>query len=109
TFSEDEIVVFVGPNNAGKSATLKEMEALVSRNGTHTVVKGASFKRTGKKEEFESYLEQNSQKIKQNNGFQYAGLGFSIHHTHLQYFDNPNDRHPVASFFCTRLATENRI
>lgn len=64
TFSEDEIVVFVGPNSAGKSATLREMKALVSRNGAHTVVKNASFQQTGKKGDLESYLERFAQKSK---------------------------------------------
>lgn len=108
-FAEDEIVVFVGPNNAGKSATLREMEALVSRSGSHTVVKSASFHRTGTQTDFESYLEKNAQKVKESHNLHYAGLGFNIHQSHLQYFDNDQDRHPVAPFFCTRLATENRI
>lgn len=56
SFAEDEIVVFVGPNNAGKSATLKEMEALVSRNGGHTVVKSAKLHKTGNRDDLESYL-----------------------------------------------------
>ena len=29
---EDDVVVFVGPNNAGKSATLRELEAWVARS-----------------------------------------------------------------------------
>lgn len=109
TFAEDEIVVFVGPNNAGKSATLKEMEALVARKGAHTVIKSASFHQTGTKDDLKSYLEKNAQKIKEQNEFRYAGLGFDIRNKHLSFFDNPDDRHPIASFFCTRLATENRI
>lgn len=110
SFSEDEIVVFVGPNNAGKSATLREMEALISKSSAPTViVKSASFNKTGQRADFAAYLEKNAQKIKQQHDFHYAGLGFSIHQSHLQYFDNPSDRHPIASFFCTRLATENRI
>jgi energy-coupling factor transporter ATP-binding protein EcfA2 len=108
-FAEDEIVVFVGPNNAGKSATLKEMEALVSRNGSHTVIKGATLHKTGNRDDLEAYLERNSQKMKEPHDLRYTGFGFNIHKTHLQYFDNSHDRHPVAPFFCTRLATENRI
>jgi predicted ATPase len=109
SFAEDEIVVFVGPNNAGKSATLKEMEALVSRSGAHTVVKSATLHKTGNRGDLESYLEKNSQKVKADSDLRYTGLGFSIHKNHLHYFDNSIDRHPVAPFFCARLATENRI
>jgi ABC-type transporter Mla maintaining outer membrane lipid asymmetry ATPase subunit MlaF len=107
--AEDEIVVFVGPNNAGKSAALREMETLVARNGVQTVIKGALFRKTGEKADLESYLEKNAQRVNQGHNLQYSGLGFTIHHSHLGYFDNDDDRHPLASFFCTRLATENRI
>lgn len=111
SFSEDEIVVFVGPNNAGKSAALKEMEALVAKNSAQTVVvKSAAFNRTGKKADFQAYLEKNSQKVSHSpHEYGYAGLGYNIHQSHLNWFDNPSDRHPIASFFCARLATENRI
>jgi ABC-type transporter Mla maintaining outer membrane lipid asymmetry ATPase subunit MlaF len=108
-FADDEIVVFVGPNNAGKSATLREMEALVLRNGAHTVIKGATLHKTGNRDDLEAYLEKNSQKVSQSHDLRYTGLGFDIHKSHLQYFDNASDRHPVAPFFFTRLATENRI
>src|SRR5690606_3803981 len=74
-----------------------------------TVIKSASFHQTGTKDDLKSYLEKNAQKIKEQNEFRYAGLGFDIRNKHLSFFDNPDDRHPIASFFCTRLATENRI
>jgi ABC-type cobalamin/Fe3+-siderophores transport system ATPase subunit len=109
SFEDDEIVVFVGPNNAGKSATLKEMESFVARNNSQTVLKEATFRRTGTQKELLAYLEKNTQRMGPSGEHQYAGLGFSIHHSHLNYFDNNTDRHPLAPFFCTRLATENRI
>lgn len=110
TFEEDEIVVFVGPNNAGKSAALKEMEALVAKDGSHTVVKSASLHKSGKQADLRAYLEKFAQKVTPNlNEVHYAGLGFHIHENHIQWYDNPSDRHPIAPFFSTRLATENRI
>ncbi len=108
-FDEDEIVVFVGPNNAGKSATLKEMEALVARNDPQTVVNAATFRRTGTKDDLLAYLEAHSQRTGHSGNCHYAGLGFNIHNSYLHFFDNEADRHPLASFLCTRVATENRI
>lgn len=108
-FDEDEIVVFVGPNNAGKSATLKEMEAFVARSNPQTVVKAATLRRAGTQKDLLAYLEANTQRTGAAGQHHYAGLGFNIAHSQLGYFDNNADRHPVASFFCTRLATENRI
>lgn len=39
---DDDIVVFVGPNNAGKSAALRELEAWVARSNAGLVIKHAS-------------------------------------------------------------------
>lgn len=38
TFEDDDIVVFVGPNNAGKSATLREMEAIARHTAIFTSI-----------------------------------------------------------------------
>lgn len=108
-FDEDEIVVFVGPNNAGKSAALREMQQFVSKNVVQNVINDATFRRSGTHKELREYLEKNALKIGNPTEFRYAGLGFDIYHSHVSYFDNPLDRHPVSSFFSTRIATETRI
>lgn len=108
-FEEDEIVVFVGPNNAGKSAALKEMEAYVARSNPQTVITAAKLRRTGTRKDLLAYLEKNTQRTGRSGEYHYAGFGFNIAHSHLGFFDNDSDRHPLASFFSTRLATENRI
>jgi ATPase subunit of ABC transporter with duplicated ATPase domains len=45
--AEDDIVVFGGPNNAGKSAALRELEAWVARSTPGVVVKQASLRKVG--------------------------------------------------------------
>lgn len=109
TFDEDEIVVFVGPNNAGKSAALREMEQFISKHVAQNVIKAATFRKSGTQQELRKYLDENAQKVGEISQYSYAGMGYSIHHSHLIFFDNPTDRHPVAKFFYTRLATETRI
>ena len=109
TFEEDEIIVFVGPNNAGKSAALRELESFVSRNVAQKVIKAANFCRAGSQKELRDYLEAKALTIGKVGDYRYAGIGYNIHQSHIQYFDNSNDRHPVANFFCTRLSTENRL
>jgi hypothetical protein len=108
-FEEDEIIVFVGPNNAGKSAALRELELLVSRNIAHNVIKEVTFRRSGTAKELLDYLEKNAQRIGIIGQHSFAGIGYSIHHANVSSFDNKNDRHPVANFFCTRLSTESRL
>lgn len=108
-FEEDEIVVFVGPNNAGKSAALRELQQLVSKKVAQNVIKDASLRRSGTQVELKKYLEKHAHKVGSAGEHRYAGIGYNIHHSHLGYFDQPEDRHAVASFFCARLATETRI
>lgn len=108
-FDDDDIVVFVGPNNAGKSATLRELESMVSRVQPGVIVKTAELKKTGNSDSLLAYLQEFSQKTGFGNNVHFGGIGFNIHHSHLSFFDRHNDRSPVASFFAKRLSTETRI
>ena len=109
TFERDDIVVFVGPNNAGKSAALRELEGWVAKPTRGQVVLNATFRKDGTREDLQSYLDENAQKSGESSELTYGGIGYNIHHSHLQYFDRPADRHPVAPFFAKRLSTEGRI
>ncbi|NHO43182.1 AAA family ATPase [Acetobacter fabarum] len=109
SLDEEDIIVFVGPNNAGKSAALRELEEWVARSRPGTVVKNANLKKNGTSKELRHFLENNSQKTKVSNGFNFGGFGYNIHESHINWFDQSTDRHPVASFFAKRLATETRI
>ncbi|MEA1619421.1 AAA family ATPase [Erythrobacter sp. T5W1-R] len=109
SFEDDDIVVFVGPNNAGKSATLREMEAMVARTQPGVIVHSASLKKTGDSASLRAYLDLHSQKSQSGGELRYGGIGFNIYHNQISWFDNPSDRHPVAPFFAKRLATETRI
>jgi len=106
---EDDIVVFVGPNNAGKSAALRELETWVGYSRAGVVIKRATMRRVGTQQDLRSYLEAKAQKSGDGGELRYGGIGYNIRYSHLQYFDNPEDRHPVAPFFAKRLATETRI
>jgi hypothetical protein len=109
SFEEDEIVVFVGPNNAGKSATLRELQTRLGTPRPQMIVKDATIRKVGTGEQFREYLERNTQKTGPLENLQYGGLGFSIHHTHLQFFETEQNFHVISPFFCSRVATENRI
>ena len=109
TLDENDIVVFVGPNNAGKSAALRELEAWVARSHSGLVIKAATLRKVGTQDDLRAYLDANAQKTGDSANFFYGGIGYSIHHSHIGYFDQPSDRHPVAPFFAKRLTTEGRI
>ena len=109
SFDEDEIIVFVGPNNAGKSASLRQLQNWVTRSIPQTVIVGATFRKFGTSSDLRQYLEKKSQKIGDTVNLTYSGIGYGIHNTHLYFFDQPTDRHPVAPFFSAHVATETRI
>lgn len=109
SFEPDEIVVFVGPNNAGKSAALRELQEWIKKSQAQNVIKNVTFKKLGQVADFQSYLEKNSQIVGVFGERRYAGIGYNIHHSHVGWFDNPTDRHPVSAFFSARLPTETRI
>lgn len=106
---DDDIVVFVGPNNAGKSATLKELETWVGRSIPGVVIRSAEMRKVGNHHDLRLYLEANAQKSGDTSNLQYGGIGYNIHHTHMQFFDDTKNRHVVAPFFAKRITTEGRI
>jgi energy-coupling factor transporter ATP-binding protein EcfA2 len=108
-FDDDEIIVFVGPNNAGKSATLRELQNWIANSQSQTIVTNATIRKIGTTADLHLYLEKNAQKTGDITNLTYGGIGYNIHHSHVSYFDQPSNRSPVASFFSTRLATEVRI
>jgi ABC-type multidrug transport system ATPase subunit len=109
SFDEDEIIVFVGPNNAGKSAALRELMQWVARTQPQKVIANTTFRKTGTASDLKEYLEKYSQKTGTPSERTFSGIGYNIHHSHFHYFDNASDRHPVAPFFSAHVATENRI
>jgi energy-coupling factor transporter ATP-binding protein EcfA2 len=109
TFEDDDIVVFVGPNNAGKSATLREMDSMIRFRRPGLIVHSASTRKTGDADSLRQYLEKFAQRTGTEENPQYAGINFNIHHTQIEYFDRQGVFGNIVSFFAKLLATETRI
>jgi energy-coupling factor transporter ATP-binding protein EcfA2 len=109
SFEEDDIVVFVGPNNAGKSAALRELQHLLGRSNKQLVITDASLRKVGTAADLLKFLEQYAQRTGGPDQLSYAGIGYQIHHSHVSLYDQPIQRNVVAPFFSARLATEVRI
>lgn len=112
TFSieRDDIVVFVGPNNSGKSASIREINNLLQDNlRTNTIiVKKINIIREGEKDEIINLIETNSLIDK----FNYIkGLSYDIYKPSLEnYINNFNKGLGTATnFFANNLNTESRI
>src|SRR5688572_29896741 len=73
--SKNDIVIFVGPNNAGKSASLNEIAQLVAKkNLSGLVVKEVSLVSEGSEREVSSFIQENS--IVDPSYGTYNGFGF---------------------------------
>lgn len=111
SLNPSDIVVLVGPNNAGKSVALHELEKHVRKSFYGTVVRKIKFLRSGTEEELLGYLKRHTKKIvNQYNSIIYSGLNFSIHEPNIRGFWSRSDGiFDLASLFCLRLQTESRI
>lgn len=105
-----DIVVFVGPNNAGKSVALKELEEWVGDRSRSLVVRSAKFHHTGTQDDFAAYLEQHTQITVQGAQTSIKGPGFSMA-VGTQGVKSmwPQQLRHFVKLFCTRVTTESRI
>ena len=107
---DSDVVVLVGPNNAGKSLALTEFEG---HFGNYLVgpkvVSAASTRKIGSKEAFAKWIERHVQIKAQGPNWTYSAFGNSLFTP-----DPPEQLWPqhILSFtrlFCKRIATETRI
>ena len=108
TLEQNEIVVLVGPNNAGKSVALRELHEHISGTANPLVAKSVEFRRQGTLEDFLRLLKQHAEI--RNHGANYSiqgeGFGFNTHTLNNTWPENFWLFHPL---FCVRIDTETRI
>jgi len=115
-FDKNEIIVFVGPNNAGKSAVLKESSKLLkskaSSKNALKVLKDLTISRSGDKQSFKSFLESSSIiRLSDNPHPFYEGFGYSVYGGAIDIiWDNfQNGMDTATPFFVNILGTEERL
>ncbi|MFL9836918.1 AAA family ATPase [Flavobacterium sp. ST-75] len=109
--SKNDIIVFVGPNNSGKSLSLKEIEKTTSHLNyeTNKVIKKVTFSKEGSEEELILYIEKDS--IKGNEG-QLLGYQFSLNNNNIKYYWSnvlSLGLQDLKSYFLNLLSTERRL
>lgn len=57
----NDVVVFVEPNNAGKSAALHELEQHVGSTTSRTIVKSVSLQKVGTADELRAFLKEHGE------------------------------------------------
>ena len=104
----NDIVLFVGPNNAGRSLALRDIEEHIGTTKQRKVIKSAKLRRTGTIEEFREFVLSASRMEGDSLSAQYRGYGFVVPATHVDHAWQSDLTH-VRSLFCVRIATETRI
>ncbi len=87
-FEKDDIIVFVGPNNAGKSASLKELAVLLKgKTDRGKILKDITIKSEGSESEFLDHLKSCSLEYLNGNPHSYyQGFGFHIYEKNANAF-----------------------
>lgn len=110
---KDEIVVLVGPNNAGKSATLKEASKLLqTKNNPSKVIKKIKIEKDGDEAHLLSFLESISQKEFSGNPLPYyKGYKFNLYEGNVKnnWKNHSDGLSDLVSVFVNTLTTENRL
>ena len=105
-----DVVVLVGPNNAGKSVALRELEGHIDGNLEPIVVKAVKRLSVGTPEDFDNFVRSHSQIKSEGPSWTISGYGFSIGMSPLnlhQYW--PDNVQMFRPLFCLRIPTETRI
>lgn len=112
-FGTGDIVVFVGPNNSGKSVALAEIYSAISivpedLPGSK-VVKGIDLERRGTEEDIIDFLEKVSVIVRPDEPNQaYAGLGYQIAKAPIRIWWKTR-LHGLRELFCSFLTTQARL
>ena len=106
-----DAVVLVGPNNAGKSLALRELDDYLIGNSDTTVLESIKLRKTGTKEDFDAFVREHGQVRSQGRSWNVSGYRFSLGMAGpdgLKQFW-PDSIESFRSLFCLRVPTEKRI
>ena len=104
-----DVVVLVGPNNAGKSVALRELEEHFGNPIETSVIKSAPTLKTGTREAFGAFVKGHMQVRTQGSSRIYSGPGFSFSTDIEAEGMWPDGFSTFRSLFCLRIPTEMRI
>ncbi|HEY2452290.1 MAG TPA: AAA family ATPase [Scandinavium sp.] len=107
SFEEDEKVIIVGPNNSGKSQTLREIIEISSTNSIDSgkVIKELTIKKNGSKQDLENMLLRDGSFI--NGNYIYGGI--AIHTSWLYSWDSGNKLTNLCPIFIKNVTANERL
>ena len=104
-----DVVVLVGPNNAGKSVALRELEEHVRGHGQKLVVNSAQVRRKGSQAGFRNFLDKHAEILQEQRN--QTARGYKFHFGVQGKIESvwPDQSNLYYQMFCVRILTEERI
>lgn len=103
----NEKIIIVGPNNSGKSQSLREIMA-ITQNGTKertVVVTELEIEKNGSSNDLKQFLEDNAQFVNS----QYRFNNWQVHEGHTQFWDHSYLIHGLAEGYIKNIAANDRL
>ena len=105
-----DVVVLVGPNNAGKSVALRQLEQHIEASSQQTVITGSTIRRVGSIDDVVTCLRNNTKERSASDGPTFVGYNIHMALRLVEaYWSGRNSIGELRPFFCRRLPTETRI
>lgn len=113
SLQKDDVIVVVGPNNCGKSATLRGVKEKFSEpNASNFVVRDIAIEKEGSVDELLEWLESSAKRRDQpNQDHIYHSHGHGVHISQARSWWRPDQPslHGIAGFFCHLLTADERL
>lgn len=108
--NKDDIVVFVGPNNVGKSQSLKDIYACITNQKYKKVIKDVSLTLQIQVNDEEFIKGYSTISTDPDTSYLYSGLNYRIYGYHLDDHKLRKDHiNEISKFFINELKTDNRL
>lgn len=103
----NEKIIIVGPNNSGKSQSLREIMS-ITQNGTNertVVVTELEIEKNGSSNDLKQFLEDNAEFVNS----QYRFNNWQVHEGHTQFWDQSYLIHGLAAGYIKNIAANDRL
>ena len=103
-----DVLVFVGPNNAGKSLALRELQASIGTDQNGTVITQTQLMYSGTAEGFVEYIRRHGKIDRRGSGFRVRVQGANMNTNRVEDLW-PGSVGSMVQLFCASMRTETRI
>jgi len=111
-FKENDVVIVVGPNNAGKSAALRAIrDKFAVPDAPSPVVKSIALVKEGTTNDLLEWLKNTTKVIEGqwSSSFQSLGNNVSLQSASAWWTNTDGELHDLAKFFCRMLTADERL